>query len=400
MSKLFKPVFDYKLSFDPNKGEKYTIKVVYTVAMDAQGRIGAAIPPPAAGEDPPALTYKTQTRSADVRICQSTALDEVLSTVEMFKRARKVTRMNWADAILNFSNCLGPIPQLRLDELYDDGNYPQTEFAFNGLLNMFIRNLCLDEDAKGTLKQSIERGNWTKPEDTEIRDHNTKVIHLFNWIDQVPGFSGGAMSDAEKHRLYVSTFPSQWAKRFQSQRGFTNATTYESIDEFMQTQKDEADRSKRKRKKEEEGNNNRRNNNQRRNGGNRNNHNHRKIRVDRKARSGPTSKCKKHPDSNHAWGDCHLNPNNPNNKLGNRNSDRDRGYNRNGNYDRNNQRYNNRNSDNRQQRQSFYEDDRRLPPPPPRDNYSNQGPPSQVSVYSNQSNNDQGGRWSRVWIPS
>ena len=41
------------------------------------------------------------------------------------------------------------------------------------------------------------------------------------------------------------------------------------------------------------------------------------------------------------------------------------------------------------------------PPPPPRDNYSNQGPPSQVSVYSNQSNNDQGGgRWSRVWIPN
>ena len=48
MLKLFKPVFDYKLSFDPNKGDKYTIKVVYTVAMDAQGRIGAAIPPPAA----------------------------------------------------------------------------------------------------------------------------------------------------------------------------------------------------------------------------------------------------------------------------------------------------------------------------------------------------------------
>ena len=41
MSKFFKPVFDYKLSFDPNKGDKYTIKVVYTVAMDQQGRIGA-----------------------------------------------------------------------------------------------------------------------------------------------------------------------------------------------------------------------------------------------------------------------------------------------------------------------------------------------------------------------
>ena len=167
----------------------------------------------------------------------------------------------------------------------------------------------------------------------------------------------------------------------------------------MQTQKDEADRSKKKRKKEEESNNRR--NNQQRNGGNRNNHNNSKIRIDRKARSGPTSKCKKHPDSNHAWGDCHLNPSNPNNKLGNRNSKQ----NRNGGYDRNNQQYDrNRyqnNDNNRQQpRQLFYEDDRRLPPPPPppRDNYSNQGPPSQVSVYSNQSNNDHpDGRY--VWIP-
>ena len=188
MSKFFKTVFDYKLSFDPNKGNKYTIKVVYTVAMDAQGQIGAAIPPPAEGEDPPVLSYKTQTRSADVRICQSTALDEVLSTAELFKRARKVTRMSWADATINFSNCLGPIPQMKLDELYDDDNYPVTEVAFNGLVNLFIQNLCLDEDAKGTLKQSIERGNWIKPEDVEIMEHHQKVIHLFNWIDQVPGF--------------------------------------------------------------------------------------------------------------------------------------------------------------------------------------------------------------------
>ena len=106
MSKFFKPVFDYKLSFDPNKGEKYTIKVVYTVAMDAQGQIGAVIPPPAEGEEAPVLTHKVQTRSVNVRTCKLTALDEVLSTVEMFKRARKVTRMSWVDATINFSNCL------------------------------------------------------------------------------------------------------------------------------------------------------------------------------------------------------------------------------------------------------------------------------------------------------
>ena len=152
MSKFFKPVFDYKLSFDPNKGEKYTIKVVFSVPMDAQGWIGAAIPPPAEGEEPPVLSHKVQTRSAEVRICKSKALDEVLFTVEMFKRARKVTRMDWADATLNFLNCLGPIPQMKLDELYDDDNYPETEVAFNGLVSHFIWNLCQDEDAKGTLK--------------------------------------------------------------------------------------------------------------------------------------------------------------------------------------------------------------------------------------------------------
>ena len=117
------------------------------------------------------------------------------------------------------------------------------------------------------------------------------------------------MSKAEKHRLYVATFPTQWAKQFQSQRGFTEATTYKSINEFMQTQKDDANRSKKKQKKEEESNNRR--NTRRRNGSNRNN----KIRIDQKARTGPTSKCKKHPDGKHAWGDCHLNPDNPNNKL-------------------------------------------------------------------------------------
>ena len=53
MSKFFKPVFDYKLSFDPNKGEKYAMKVIYTVAMDDAGRIGANIPPPAEGAADP-----------------------------------------------------------------------------------------------------------------------------------------------------------------------------------------------------------------------------------------------------------------------------------------------------------------------------------------------------------
>ena len=52
MSKYYKPVSNYKLSFDPKKGEKHTLKVIFTIAMDGEGIIGAAIPPPAEGAAP------------------------------------------------------------------------------------------------------------------------------------------------------------------------------------------------------------------------------------------------------------------------------------------------------------------------------------------------------------
>ena len=159
--------------------------------------------------------------------------------------------MSWADATINFLKCLGPIPPLKLDELYNNDNYPVTETGFNGLMRHFIRSLCLDKNAKGTLKQSIKSGNWIKPEDTEIQEHHQKVIHLFKWINQVPGFHCGEMMKMEKYRLYVTTFPTHWAKRLHSLRRFTEATTYDSIDEFMQEQKDNVDRNKKKKKKDE-----------------------------------------------------------------------------------------------------------------------------------------------------
>ena len=99
-------------------------------------------------------------------MCQTTAMDEVLSTLKIFKRALKVTRMNWADAAYNFLNCLGPILQMKLGKLVAD--YPVTENGFNQMVRGFIRELCLDKSAKGTLKQSIKRGAWIKPEGTEI----------------------------------------------------------------------------------------------------------------------------------------------------------------------------------------------------------------------------------------
>ena len=82
---------------------------------------------------------------------------------------------------------------MKLDELVDD--YPVTENGFNQLIRAFIRLLCLDDNAKGTLKQSIERGAWIKPEDKGIQEHHQKVVHLFNWIDQVPGFHNEPMTE-------------------------------------------------------------------------------------------------------------------------------------------------------------------------------------------------------------
>ena len=55
--------------------------------------------------------------------------------------------------------------------------------------------------------------------------------------------------EMEKYRLYVATFPTQWAKQFISVRGFTDATSYDSINEYMEQQKEEADKTKKKKKK-------------------------------------------------------------------------------------------------------------------------------------------------------
>ena len=120
----------------------------------------------------------------DVRICKTNALDEVLFTIEVFERARKIIRMSCAEVVYNFSNCLGQVPQTKLDKLVAD--YPVTEHGFRAMICAFIQALCVDENAKATLKQSIEKGEWIKPEDVKIRDHNEKVQHLFKWVDKVP----------------------------------------------------------------------------------------------------------------------------------------------------------------------------------------------------------------------
>ena len=128
-----------------------------------------------------------------------------------------------------------------------------------------------------------------------------------------------------------------------------------------------------------------------------------KYKLDLNATTGPTARCGKCPDAKHSWGHCFLNPRNPKNKLKDAEFMSRQATNRNRNQG------NNQFQSNQQQRQGFTT--QQMPPPPPPPNYqgvysnqsqvNNQGPPSSVTIQSGQSySNDQGGRWSTVWIPN
>ena len=295
--------------------------------------------------------------------------------------------MPWSEAIYNFSHCLGNTAQMRFQKVKSKGTYHNTEQGFKRLIKAYIKELCLDANAKGTLKQSIEKGEWIKPEDVDIANHNLRVQQLFGWIDQVPGYQDGDLSDQEKHRLYVLTFPTFWGTNFNIHKNI-NETSFEEIDDYMRKQKDGADRKKKqkKNKKKDEKKPNKKGKGSKKD----------KYKLDPNATTGPTARCGKcGPNATHSWGHCFLNPKNPKNKL------KDAEFmSRRANQNRN-----------QQPRQGFVtqQSQQQMPPPPPPPNYQgvysnqsqNQGPPSSVSIQSGQSySNDQGGRWSQVWIPS
>ena len=89
------------------------MEVAYTIRIDENSNIGAAIPAdPASTRNnlaPPALTVKhiAKTRTVEVRKCKSTSVDETLHTVDEFLIERETSKMSWSEAIYNFSHCLG-----------------------------------------------------------------------------------------------------------------------------------------------------------------------------------------------------------------------------------------------------------------------------------------------------
>ena len=101
------------------------------------------------------------------------------------------------------------------------------------------------------------------------------------------------MTEKKKFCIYVNTFPSTWTRQFVVLHGITDATSYASIDEFMQQQTDDADCTKKSKKKKKE---------KRRphlNDGRNNNRNNSKYKMDPNAKSGLRARYGKHPNSNH-----------------------------------------------------------------------------------------------------
>lgn len=92
--------------------------------------------------------------------------------------------------------------------------------------------------------------------------------------------------------------------------GIKDATSFSAIDESMQQQKENVDQTKNiydcKKKDEEKKKSHD-------HGGR--NHKNSKYKLDPNAKRGSRARCGKHPNSNHSWGQCCLNPKNPNNKL-------------------------------------------------------------------------------------
>ena len=201
---------------------------------------------------------------------------------------------------------------------------------------------------KGLLKQSIEKGEWIKPKDVNIANHNLRVQQLFGWIDQVPGYQDGDLSNHEKHRLYVLTFPTFWGTNFNIHKNI-NDTSFEEIDDYMRKQKDGADKKKKQKKNEKKDDKKPHKKGSKKD----------KYKLDPNATTGPTARCGKCPNATHSWGHCFFNPKNPKNKLKDKNF-----MSRHGNQNRVQGNFQN---GQQQPRQGFVT--QQMPPPPPPPNH-------------------------------
>ena len=76
----YEPVLNYKMSFDPMKGDKKKMDVHYRATFNDDGE-----------------TPRTMKRYAEVRICVRTTTEETLYTYEKFLCERKRIKMPWKE---------------------------------------------------------------------------------------------------------------------------------------------------------------------------------------------------------------------------------------------------------------------------------------------------------------
>ena len=157
----------------------------------------------------------------------------------------------------------------------------------------YLKKLCKDDDAKGTLKVAIFKDYWQKLVDVEIDDHNLRIQQLLRWVDMLPGYLAVKLTTKERNRNYVATFPKAWGRKFNEVKDI-NSTTFDNVDKFMEQQKETANKEhatkERKNKKDKE---DKKKAHCRGNGNSSS-----KYKINRTATCGPTSKCKKHPNAN------------------------------------------------------------------------------------------------------
>ena len=79
MVTYYKPVLNYDLSFDCDKGEKHKMDI-YSSRTHGTGRNAQV---------------KWVKKTAEVRVCESTNVDETIWTVNKFERELEITGMAW-----------------------------------------------------------------------------------------------------------------------------------------------------------------------------------------------------------------------------------------------------------------------------------------------------------------
>ena len=120
MTEYYPPVFGYKPSFDSKKGDNNKMEVHYTRQMETPGGRGGRGGRRGQGAAAPPPQNKMMKRTVEVQICKTTNVDKTLHMVYKFKRERLILEMPWSEVRYNFTNCLGKIPQLRLEKVCEE----------------------------------------------------------------------------------------------------------------------------------------------------------------------------------------------------------------------------------------------------------------------------------------